>query len=332
MQQIPTFAGIDISKLTLDICILDNNVKAYYKIDNELQAIKTFFERWALQYPMLYIGMENTGCYNYPLYQALNELAVPYYVIPPIHLKKSLGLSRGKNDKIDSLRIAQFLQTNCRNLQVYKPQRAVVTQLRLLLNLRELRIKMKKQLMGNGEQYAYFPAETTAPLMEADNQYIALIDEQVKNLETQIQTLISNDAKLALCFKLISSVQGVGKILGWNLLVKTGEFDTITDPRKLACFAGVVPFDYSSGSSIRGRSKVSHYADKSLKKLLHLAAMSAIRLNGDLKDYYQRKVTEGKNKMSVLNAVRNKIIHRVYAVLKNQQPYQIYRPDSLVMS
>jgi transposase len=67
---------------------------------------------------------------------------------------------------------------------------------------------------------------------------------------------------------------------------------------------------------------VSSYADKAIKAVLHLAAMSAIRLKNDLREYYLRKVAEGKNKMSALNAVRNKIVHRIFAVIKNQIPYQ----------
>ena len=106
------------------------------------------------------------------------------------------------------------------------------------------------------------------------------------------------------------------------MLAKTEAFTTITEPRKMACYSGVVPFTHQSGSSIRGRDRVSAYADKALKTTLHLAAMSAIRLENDLRIYYQRKVEEGKNKMSALNAVRNKIIHRIFAVIKKQMPYQ----------
>jgi len=328
MQQFQTFAGIDISKLTLDICLLKGDNKEHFTISNDIQTIKAFFNQLPDFASGLYIGMENTGCYNYYLYQILSELELPFYVIPPIHLKKSLGLSRGKNDKIDAFRIASFLESNIKHLSIYKPQRTVILKLQLLLTARSQRVKIKKQLTNGGEQYQYAPTENIQGVLQLDSELVAIIDQQIKAIEIQIQELIKNDEKLSACYKLISSVQGVGKILSWNLLVRTGEFDNISSPRKLACFAGVAPFDHSSGTSIRGKSKVSHFADKSLKTLLHLAAISAIRLAGDLRDYYLRKVAEGKNKMSVINAIRNKIIHRVYAVLKNQKTYQNY----LVMS
>jgi transposase len=84
----------------------------------------------------------------------------------------------------------------------------------------------------------------------------------------------------------------------------------------------VVPFEHSSGTSIKGRHRLSYFADKELKKLLHLSAMSVIRLDGELKEYYQRKVAEGKNKMSVLNAVRNKLVHRICAVVNQKRNYK----------
>lgn len=330
MQQSVTFIGIDISKLTLDICLLQGIDKQHYTIANELISIKEFF--CSVSDPEnLCIGMENTGYYNYLLYQALGELGLSYYVIPPLHLKKSLGLSRGKNDKIDAMRIALFMEANMKKLSVYKPKRTVVVKLQLLLTVREQRIKVKKQVQANKEHHN-FASDESASLNELDRQLLEYINEQIKSIERQIDELVQTDSELCSKYKLIVSVQGVGRVLAWNLLVRTGEFENICSPRKLACFAGIAPFEYRSGTSIRGRSRTSIYADLTLKKLLHLAAMSVIRLTGDLKDYYQRKVTEGKNKMSVLNAVRNKIIHRIYAVLKHQRPYQKYLSESLVMS
>lgn len=148
------------------------------------------------------------------------------------------------------------------------------------------------------------------------------LKKQIKAIEQQIKTLIKSDNKLNTLQKQLISVPGVGNILCWNLIVKTNEFKSITEPRKLACYTGVAPFQNTSGISVFGRNRVSNLADKSLKKLLHLGALSAIRLQNDLAVYYNRKVNEGKNKMSVLNAVRNKIIHLIFALIKNQTFYQ----------
>jgi transposase len=165
-------------------------------------------------------------------------------------------------------------------------------------------------------------------LLKLNKKLIESIDVQIKKIESDIEMNIMLDSELKCKAELIRSVPGVGKVVSWMMIAKTEGFTSISDPRKMACYCGVVPFDHQSGTSIRYRPRVSVFADKGMKSLLHLAAMSSIRLNNDLGTYYKRKVQEGKNKMSVLNAVRNKIIHRIFAVIKNQT---IYKND-LVLS
>ncbi|WP_180272370.1 transposase [Maribacter sp. 4U21] len=138
----------------------------------------------------------------------------------------------------------------------------------------------------------------------------------------EIKQLIDSCERIKDLASSLRSIPGVGPILCMNLIVKTNEFKTIREPRKLACYAGVATFANTSGVSVFGRNKVSNHADKGLKKLLHLGALSVIRLDNDLAVYYHRKVKEGKNKMSVLNAVRNKIIHLVFALINNRTFYQ----------
>lgn len=157
---------------------------------------------------------------------------------------------------------------------------------------------------------------------------IEVIDGQISKIETDIEKIIQFDDQMKAQSELIRSVPGVGKVVSWMMIAKTEGFTTINNPRKMACYCGVVPFDFQSGTSLRHKPKVSVFADKSMKSVLHLAAMSAIRLNNDLRVYYKRKVEEGKNKMSVLNAVRNKIIHRIFALIKNQTMYK----NDLVLS
>lgn len=321
MQQSLIFVGIDVSKRTVDICMADGDHHQHFTVGNNVADLEAFFEGYLHHH--LCIGMENTGCYNYYLYEVLAKLQLGYHVINPLHLKKSIGLCRGKNDKIDAFRIAAFLELNSKRLAVYRPQTAAIRQLQLLLGARNIRIKNKKQLMRTEEGYTFTDADTQK-LKQMNAAVIALLDQQIKDVEKQIQQLVSSIEELAVPYQLITTVQGVGKVLAWHLLVRTNGFTTIDCPRKMACYAGVAPFEHSSGTSVRGRTRVSHFADKGLKTLLHMAAMSAIRLTGDLKNYYQRKLAEGKNKMSILNAVRNKIIHRIYAVLKKKTPYQIF--------
>ena len=319
-MQNQTTIGIDVSSAALDICVINECGQHSFVISNEVKAIGKFLSAYK---ECLIIGMENTGRYNWALYEALKDMRHDVYVIPPLHLKKSMGLVRGKSDKTDAIRIAIFIQKNHADLPIWKPSCPAIQKLKILLTERNSRIKSKRQLLK--QQYDYAKMKHLGldkPLMKLNKQQLGLIDKQLVLIEREIELLIKADEQMHKQAKLIRSVPGAGKVLCWMMLAKTEAFSTITEPRKMACYSGVVPFPNQSGTSIRGKNRISCYADKSIKTVLHLAAMSAIRLKNELREYYLRKIAEGKNKMSALNAVRNKIIHRIFAVIKNQTPYQ----------
>jgi transposase len=316
-----TIVGIDVSSATLDICIAGKGEQNSIIIKNDVASIGKFLRPFKNE--CLIIGMENTGRYNWALYEVLADQGHQVFVIPPLHLKKSMGLVRGKNDKIDAIRIAAFTQKNHAELRQWKPASAAVQQLKILLTERNSRIKSKRQLVKQQTDYSKMKKlGLEKSLLKMNKQLADQLDVQIKIIEKRIEELIKSDEQLAKRATLIRSVPGAGKVLCWMILAKTENFTAITDPRKMACYSGVVPFDNQSGTSIKGKHRVSQYADKSIKTILHMAAMSAIRLKNDLREYYLRKLAEGKNKMSVLNAVRNKIVHRIFAVIKSQTPYQ----------
>ena len=132
---------------------------------------------------------------------------------------------------------------------------------------------------------------------------------------------LKEDASLHHVFSLITSVVGIGFVTAVNLIIHTQGFNIMCDSRKLACYCGVAPFPYQSGISIKGKTKVSHMANKKLKTNLHLAALTAIKCDPEIKTYYERKVLEGKHKMSIINAVRFKLLARVVAVVNNDKEY-----------
>lgn len=321
------FIGIDISSKTLDICLKIGDRVQYFNIQNEPRAIRSFFRKHSGAEPI--VAMENTGRYNWHLLGVLEELELSVYVLAPIHLKKSLGLARGKNDKVDSLRICSFIEKNERDCKPWKPTPLSIRKLKVLLAERESRAKIRGQLARQQHDYKLMKnLGMDKELLKLNKKLIEALDAQIKKIETDIERNIMADGELSEKAALIRSVPGVGKVVSWMMIAKTDGFTSISDPRKMACYCGVVPFEHQSGTSIRYRPRVSVFADKKMKSLLHLAAMSAIRLNNQLRIYYLRKVGEGKNKMSVLNAVRNKIIHRIFAVIKNQTMYE----NNLILS
>lgn len=319
--------GIDISSKTLDICLQEEGKAEFFTIANEVKAIHAFFKK--LTKEQVVVAMENTGRYNWQLYEALPKYNFEVYVISALHLKKSTGLARGKNDKIDAERICKFIQKNQDECAVWKPVATNIQRMKILLTERNSRIKMKRQLTGQKSDYQLMDKIGLKKQLTKENQdLIDFVQKQIDKLEAEIEKIVQADESIKEQAKQIRSVPGVGSVTSWIMIAKTEGFTTITDPRKMACYCGIVPFEHQSGTSVKRKPRVSPYADKGVKTILHLAAMSAIRLDNKLGDYYRRKVAEGKNKMSVLNAVRNKIVHIIFALIKNQATYD----DHLVLS
>lgn len=319
--------GIDISSKTLDICLQKEGLTEHITIANQVKAIHTFFKKVACE--QVIVAMENTGRYNWQLYEALPKYGFEVYVIPALHLKKSMGLVRGKNDKIDAERICKFIQKNQDECVAWKPTPVNIQKMKVLLTERNGRIKIKRQLLGQQSDYKLMkPIGLDKQLTKMNQDLINSLQKQIEKLEAEIEAIVQVDETIKEQARQIQSVPGVGPITCWMMIAKTEGFSTIIEPRKMACYCGIVPFDHQSGTSIKRQPRVSTYADKSLKSTLHLAAMSAIRFDNKFRDYYLRKVAEGKNKMSVLNAVRNKIVHTIFALIKNQVTYQ----DHLVLS
>ena len=186
---------------------------------------------------------------------------------------------------------------------------------RLVNSIKELSVPLKEN--------ADF---TTKELKELEEGFtgksITTMEKAVKSIEKEIDQLIQKDEQLKKMFDLMISITGVGPVVAINMIVLTDEFKKFEGPKQFSCYSGVAPFEHSSGSSIRGRSRVSHLANKKIKTLLHLAAMAAINAKGELRDYYQRKIAAGKNKMSIINAIRNKIVHRIFAVINRGTAFQ----------
>ena len=228
----------------------------------------------------------------------------------------------------------QYAAKNTDKVRLWEPARTIVDKLKHLSALRERLVQTKKKLVVPVEEFRQMGNDMMAKTLEkAMRKSIKGIEDDIAGIEKQMKDIIDNDSHLKKLYTLATSVIGIGFVTAVNLIVYTNEFKAIKDARKLACYCGVAPFEHTSGSSIKGRSKVSHMANKKLKTNLHMGSLSSVRLDEGLKAYYERKVAEGKNKLSVLNAVKNKLIARVIAVVKRERPYEKnYNTNALVLS
>jgi len=150
---------------------------------------------------------------------------------------------------------------------------------------------------------------------------VSLYKASLKTVEEQIRQLIEQDAVIKNNYGLLVSVPGIGHLAAVYIICCTNNFICKITGKQLASYAGVVPFGIGSGTNVKGRDKVQRMANKELKKLLHMGALSAIQHYVEFRIYYERKVKESKHEFAIMNAIKNKIALRAVAVINNQQPY-----------
>jgi transposase len=319
------YIGIDVSKKTLDLCLVSNDGTFSFKITNDVKSIKSFFKKQKLinETTELFIGMENTGFYNFHLYEFFDQNTFNIYIFNPLHLVKTIGMVRGKNDKIDAERIAVYVK---RNIDILTPSaipNSTFRKMKALFAKRRMFIEQVTAINVLNKEFANCNSgKAIQANKSSEEKLLNQFAKVIKEIESELIKLIQEDEVLSVNYKRVTSVPGVGPILGIYLTIKTHGFTQLTDARKLACYAGVVPFPNQSGTSLNKRPRVSFMADKKMKTLLHLAALRVIQLEGEMRDYFIRKVSEGKNKMSVINAIRNKILARVCSCIKNEKMYE----------
>ena len=330
------FVGIDVSKLTLDFTVLHNDAMLFHlQTPNSLKGIKGFIQRLNqesdCQSDQVLYCLEFTGIYNHHLLNYCETHQLQVWVESAREIKQSLGMLRGKNDQVDSYRIAQYAFRNRDKIRLWKPSRKKIRELKSLLSLRERLVNTRQQLATPLKEAQGFVDNEIVQFQKATlKPVLATMTKRLKVLEQKIEDFIRSDQTLNELYEQVTSVHGIGPNVAAHFIATTNEFKDFTEAKKFACYSGVVPFDYRSGTSLKGRSRISHLANKKMKKLLHLSAMAAIRGPGELQDYYHRKVELGKNKMLVLNAIRNKLIHRVFAVVRDNRKYEKTYAISLV--
>lgn len=327
MKKYAATVGIDVSKSKLDVRFILPAKKDDHPhlivLNNEkgIKQIMAFLSKRKIELTEVLFCFENTGIYSMPLAIFFSNHNIDYCEVPAIEVKRSKGLVRGKNDKADALDIAFYAITHHHKLKISKVPEADLMRLQLLYGEREKLLKAIHSLERSKEATSFLPKEVLKEMLAINKKSIAALKKSLKEINKLITQLIKENTEINQSFKLVTSVPGVGPQSALYMIIKTRCFTRFGNWRKLACYAGVAPFEYSSGSSIRGRTKVSHLADKKLKALLTMAALSAKRNDKEMSEYYERKVKDGKNKMLVINAIRCKILSRVFAVVERKSPF-----------
>lgn len=324
--------GIDVSKATLDACIHSSQQSATF--ENSKKGF-SLLVKWAYKgspHPKadILFALEHTGLYSEKLSEHLSEEDIPYTVVPGLEIKRSLGIARGKDDRVDASKIALYAYRLRDEIKLSATPMKEVKALKKLLSLRERLVRQRAGYKTSAkEQKRVLEHYEAKLLLKVQYKMVKELSKQIDIVESEMQSIIRSNTELANMFDLLLTVRCIGKQSALFLIVCTEGFSKFENARQFAAYCGVAPFPNQSGTSLRGRSKVSPLANKKMKSLLDMCAKSSIRYNMEIREYYLKRVAQGKNKMSTINIIRNKLLYRVFAVVRRGTPYvDLYRHAS----
>lgn len=330
MSKLKNFLGIDISKHWFDIALIraDDPSQILHQQFSQKEGGYKKMISW-LQKVDVNLGaetlfcMENTGLYNTGLVNFLLTNKALIWVEMPLKIKKAGGFERGSDDRTASIKIALYAMRHQDSIKLWQPADTNIEKIKNFIAQRDRIVSTITQLIVPVKELKECGCEDQVKELEKIQKPIITALQKAKLvIEVLITKTVQQDEKIAKKVELVQSIKGIGPVTAVALLAYTKGFENFENAKQLACYCGVVPFTKSSGTSVRFKSTVSPYANKKLKKLLHLCALSAIKNDKEIKAYFERKVEEGKNKMSVINAVRNKLVHRIFAVLRDDRIFE----------
>jgi transposase len=324
------FIGIDISKSYFDAAFIKTDAPGNSQHQQFTQNESGFKKmiRWPKQQGVLVTSetlfcMEYTGLYNTGLVSFLTRQKALVWVEMPLRIKKSTGFERGSNDKTSAVKIAGYAFRYQDKRQLWRPLDSSIERIKNLIAQRDRIITSITQLTVPIKELNHCGCVKEAKELEKlQRKPLKALQKSKEDIERLIIKTVKQDEQIDKRTQNVQSIKGIGPITAVSLLAYTKGFTSFDNAKQLACYAGVVPFSKTSGSSVRYKPTVSQHANKKLKKLLHLCALSAIKNDKEIRAYFERKVGEGKNKMCVINAVRNKLIHRVFAVIRDDRFFE----------
>jgi len=314
--------GVDVSKLTLDICCAEQN--QHVKISNcskGFEVLKKWCKVNGIDLNETLVVMEFTGGYEYRFIQFCEAFSIAYCRVPGLEIRNSMGMTRGKSDKADAFRIGRYGEQKVKELTPSKPMNRDILQLKQHLSLRKRLVRdragFESTVKEREHMYGINKTDTVVRIARAE---IRTKQKHITQLEQQIAAMIKNDPEMLQNYRIITSIKGIGKINAWMTIAYTENFTSFPDGRTYAVYVGVVPFEHSSGTSIRKRKRVSHLAHRELKSELNQAAKAAITHDKELRAYAERKL-KNKDYVLVLNNVKFKLILRMFALVKRGEKF-----------
>jgi transposase len=312
------FLGIDVSKNTLDVALLAESAKPRHKVFANDASGHTELLRWLGQQDAgaVHVCLEATGTWAEAVSVVLHEAGHKVSLVNPaqIHAFGRSGLKRTKTDKADAVLIARFCQMH--QPPAWTPLSPQVQQLqgliRRLEHLEEMSLMEQNRLSSGG---------LCAPVQADLEEHLADLKARIEKTRRQIKDHIDNNPDLKEQARLLESIPGIGAATAALLIAELGEITHFDNARQVAAFAGLVPRIRESGTSVRGRARLSKVGSSRLRKSLYFPAITALRFNPLIKAFGLRLSAQGKSRMLIIGAAMRKLLHIAYGVLKSRQPF-----------
>jgi transposase len=314
--------GVDVSKKTIDVCWAEQKLAIH--VDNNSGGF-ILFKKWCrthgIDLERTFIVLEYTGGYEYRFIQFCESQHIDYRRVPGLEIKRSQGLVRGKSDKADAFRISKYGEEKIKRLEPSTPLDKNILKLKTLLSFRKRLVREQAGYQNTAKEREHmYEVGNRDIIIRMAKAKVATNKQYIKKIEEQIMALINADEQLSLNYQIITSIKGIGQVNGWMTIAYTENFTSFPDGRHYAVYVGVIPFEHSSGTSIKGRRRTSYLAQKELKQELNQAAKTAIQHDPELRAYAERKL-KNKDYGLVLNNVKFKLILRMFSLVKRQVKY-----------
>ena len=321
-SEMQTFVGCDVSKDTLDFAIYSRSTDyrgfEHIQVANDrdgFRAMLKWLRATGAKLSETVVGFEHTGFYSVALAEWLHSKKIAFCALHPLDVKSFNTRGRNKTDDCDSRLIADYVYTMREKLQPSRPEPPYIRKLRGLRNERDLVVRCRTALMNQRKTV------DDATSQKRIQRTVDHMSEQVRSIEAEIKKVISKDGALERNFRLLLTIPGIGLVNAVSTIIATGNFTRFQTSRQYAKFCCVSPLSNQSGTSVNSGDHVSKKGHNELKSALTEAARSAIHCDAQLRDYYQRKRAEGKSHGCVLNAVKFKLVCRMFAVISRQSAY-----------
>ena len=328
--------GIDISKEKIDASAIDvrNSQLGVLKLDYQAFENRPMgFRRMLVWARHLIKGIaleeimfccETTGGYDRSLCDYLFAKDLDIWRESSLQIKKSCGLRKGKDDKTDSLIIAEYAMRHMDKAVYYVSPSETVRELKALLLYRR---KLEQEKTSKKVRVAELKApavksKSISFILRDAQKSIRILEKSIKDCEKQILALYDIDEELKKSYDHLTSIRGIGIVNASAMIAYTNNFKNITTSRKLSSYYGIAPFREQSGTSVNKKAMVKCYSNSMLRAYLTQAAENTIRDHGIYHEYYRRLSERGKCHGIALNNVKNKLLHLSVSLIANDMDYE----------